>query len=149
MRQEITYNKVVNIAEDGEITVLQYVFNYSDGFKGATGNKFYPVSKSSYEESISAEMCIEYLINSGMDVPDEYKRTGFKGMVEQMSENDRATLIYDMSYDELWDILRESANLSKDDAYIFECTSGGRMFNKDFQGNVNLELSAIIREYEA
>jgi len=33
----VSYGKVVNIAEDGEITVFDGTFNYPDGFKGATG----------------------------------------------------------------------------------------------------------------
>lgn len=148
MRQATIYNKVVNISEDGEISVLADVFEYEDGFRGATGNSFYPVSKAEYEEKITEENFIEYLIDSGIELPVEYKRTGFAGMVAQMNENERANLMFDNSYSELWDMMREVAGLSEQDAYIFNCSGGGRMFDSNFQGNINPELSAIIREYE-
>lgn len=32
-RQQTDFKKVVNISEDGEITVLDYVFDHGDGFK--------------------------------------------------------------------------------------------------------------------
>lgn len=41
MKNSTVINKVVNIAEDGEITVLAELFKYENGFKGATGHKFY------------------------------------------------------------------------------------------------------------
>ena len=47
-RKETTFNKVVNVAEDGEITVLDYIFYdtlHGKPFNGATGSKFYPVSR--------------------------------------------------------------------------------------------------------
>ena len=45
--------------------------------------------------------------------------------------------------------MREELNLSKDEAYIFNCLGGGRYFDKDYQGNYNEELSQLIREIEA
>lgn len=147
-KKETTYNKVVNIAEDGEITVLDRVFEYSDDFRGATGSKFYPVSRAEYEEQTDPENVIEYLIDSGIELSEDYKRRGFEGMVEDMDSEDRESCMFDTSYREMWDYLREACGLSEDDAYIFNCVGGGRCFDKDFQGNVNPELSAIIREYE-
>jgi len=147
-RQETKYNKVVNIAEDGEITVLDGVFNYKDGFKGATGSKFYPVSKDEYNDAIEDENVIDYLVDSGIELSVYQKRNGFAGCVEQMDENEKSSLMFDTSYSELWDYLREECNLSEDEAYIFNCVGGGRCFDAKFKGNVNTELSAIIRKYE-
>lgn len=52
MKKETKYQKVVNIAEDGEITVLATVFEYTDNFKGATGHSFYPVTEADIQDHI-------------------------------------------------------------------------------------------------
>ena len=57
--------------------------------------------------------------------------------------------VFDTSYDELWDYLREELNLSEDEAYIFNWIGGGRCFDKDYQGNYNEKLSQLIREIES
>lgn len=57
--------------------------------------------------------------------------------------------VFDTSHNELWDYLREELNLSEDEAYIFNCIGGGRCFDKDFNGNINPELSILIREIES
>lgn len=149
MRESKTFKKVVNIAEDGEITVLNDVFKYTDGMQGATGSKFYPVSKEEYENRIERENVIDYLVDSGIELPNEFKRGGFNELYEAMEANSEIEeFMFDTSYSELWDYLRSECNLNEDQAYIFECVGGGRCFDKDFQGNVNPELSKIIREYE-
>lgn len=149
-KEQINYNKVVNIAEDGEITVLDYVFDHKDGFKGATGSRFYPVSKEEYEEKTSEDSIIEYLIDSGMELPEQYKRGGFEQLADAIITNgEEAETMFDTSYSELWDYLREECELSKDEAFIFTCSGSGRCFDKDFKGNVNPQLSKIIRQYES
>lgn len=148
MKTQTTYNKVVNIAEDGEITVLCDVFTYSYGMTGALGHTFYPVSKKEYEEKISDENMIEYLMDSGIQLTAEQARYGWEGVVSGMTTDEREELMFDNSYSELWDEMREAAGLDEESAHIFECTAGGRIFDKEYQGNVNPELSAIIREYE-
>lgn len=148
-RQGKTYNKVVNIAEDGEITVLVDVFEYKDGFKGATGNKFYAISKEDYLSGIEDENVIEYLINSGIELTNEQKRRGFESIVDEMGEDEKADLIFEQSCSGLWGYLRKECKLDLDSAYIFEYVGGGRCFDSNYQGNVNPKLSAIIRQYES
>lgn len=149
-KNETKYNKVVNIAEDGEITVLDYTFKHSDGFKGATGSKFYPVSQTEYDEQTERDNVIDYLIDIGMELPENFKRGGFNELYEAMlSGGEVEQCIFDTSYSELWDYLRQECGLSEDDAVIFNCVGGGRCFDKHFEGNVNTELSAIIREFES
>jgi hypothetical protein len=117
MRNQTEYNKVVNFDEEtNEITLLDHTFD-NDNFKGAIGTKFEPVSKEEYDERTEEDNAIDYLIDSGLGLPEEFKR--------------------------------EELNLSEDEAYIFNCSGGGRCFDKDFQGNVNVELSEIIREFES
>ena len=114
-KQETKYNKIVNFDEDTkEIIVLDGIFKYEDGFKGATGSKFEPVSRDEYED-----------------------------------RTDEDNFVFDTSYNELWEYLREELNLSEDEAYIFNCIGGGRCFGKDFNGNINPELSILIREIES
>ena len=150
-KQETKYNKIVNFDEDTkEITVLDGIFKYEDGFKGATGSKFEPVSRDEYEDRTDEDNFVEYLIDSGIDLPDNFKRSGFEGLAKAMIANDEVEgFVFDTSYNELWDYLREELNLSEDEAYIFNCIGGGRCFDKDFNGNINPELSILIREVES
>jgi len=57
-------------------------------------------------------------------------------------------MMFDTSYKELWDYMRQELNLNEEEAYIFNCTGGGRCFDKNFQGNINPELSKKIRNAE-
>ena len=150
-KQETKYNKIVNFDEDTkEITVLGGIFKYEDGFKGATGSKFEPVSRDEYEDRTDEDNFVEYLIDSGIDLPDNFKRSGFEGLAKAMIANDEVKdFVFDTSYNELWEYLREELNLSEDEAYIFNCIGGGRCFDKDFNGNINPELSILIREIES
>jgi len=150
-RQETKYNKIVNFDEDTkEITVLDGIFKYEDSFKGATGSKFVPVSRDEYEDRTDEDNLVEYLIDSGIDLPDNFKRSGFEGLAKAMIANDEVKdFVFDTSYSELWDYLREELNLSEDEAYIFNCIGGGCCFDKDFNGNINPELSVLIREIES
>ena len=150
-KQETKYNKIVNFDEDTkEITVLDGIFKYENGFKGATGSKFEPVSRDEYEDRTDEDNFVEYLIDSGIDLPDNFKRSGFEGLAKAMIANDEVEgFVFDTSYNELWDYLREELNLSEDEAYIFNCIGGGRCFDKDFNGNINPELSILIREIES
>ena len=149
-KEQTNYNKVVNIDEDGEITVLDYTFIHSADFKGAIGNIFYPVSKKRYDEKTETDNVIEYLIDSGLELPGHFERGGYAALVDAMEANDEIEdFMFDTSYRELWDELRKVCKLTEDEAYIFECVGGGRCFDKDFQGNVNKPLSKIIRKFES
>ena len=149
-RQETKYNKIVNFdKETNEITMLDYIFQHG-GFKGATGTKFEPITKSEYKERMQKDNVIEYLVDSGIDLPENYKRSGFNGLYKAMKQNNELeSFIFDTSYSEMWDKIRTDLKLSKNDAFIFNCIGGGRCFDKDFEGNINPELSQIIREIES
>lgn len=150
-RKQITYNKIVNFdKENGEITVLNYVFDDTlngGTSKGATGTKFEPISKERYDEETEEENIIERIIDCGLS--NDNARYGAQGVYDSMDSEQIREFAFNTSYSEMWDELREELNLNEDEAYIFNCIGGGRCFDKDFQGNVNTELSAIIREYEA
>lgn len=149
-RQETKYNKIVNFdKKTNEITMLDYIFQHG-GFKGATGTKFEPITKSEYKERMQKDNVIEYLVDSGIDLPENYKRSGFNGLYKAMKQNNELeSFIFDTSYSEMWDKIRTELKLSKNDAFIFNCIGGGRCFDKDFEGNVNPELSELIRQIES
>lgn len=149
MRTQTNYNKIVNFnKETNEITMLDYIFNHEDGFKGATGTKFEPISKSEFYDTIDPyldndkELLIYMAENWGALTCE---------MIEGVDSTEEAlkNFFFDLSYMELWDDLREELNLDENEAYIFNCSGGGRCFDKDFQGNVNTELSELIRQIES
>lgn len=148
-RKETKYNKVVNIADDGEITVLDGVFIYSDDFKGATGSKFYPVSESEYNDTINEDNVIDSFIDSGAELPKGHERNGWQSVYDAMSSDEIESFMFDTSYSELWEYLRAECGLSLEDAKIFNCVGGGRCFDANFKGNKNKALSKIIRQYES
>ena len=154
MKEQTDYNKVVNIADDGEITLLDYTFDHGDGFKGATGTMFYPVSLAQYEEQTTLE-AIEDRLEGAIpieDIPHAYtgtKKRPYKKWAQAIIDADEAgDLAFDQSDSHLWDYLRETCGHDDETAYIYECVGCGRMFNNTFEGNVNPELSAIIRDFE-
>lgn len=143
--QEI--NKVVNVDEDGEITVLQEIFNYDDGCKGATGSRFYPISEGEYEERTTREAIAEFL-EGATELYPEYD--SYEDWADAIIANgEEGEVMFDNSYSNLWDMMREECGLSEEDAYVFDCVGGGRMFDANYQGNVNPELSELIRKAES
>jgi hypothetical protein len=147
-RKETKYNKVVNFDEETkEITVLDYTFNHGDGFKGATGSIFYAVSKSEFDKTLEPylddkEELLCYMADNFGNLSSDTIR-GVDASEEALKD-----LFFDTSYSEIWDYLREATGLNEEQAYIFNCSGGGRCFDKDFNGNVNVELSQIIRDFE-
>lgn len=146
MREQTDYNLVVNVAEDNEITVLDYVFIHSDSFKGATGSVFYPISTREYEDRKSYNSLKDsYKWLWQEAVASSRTEEGLENWLEEQDFDD--DFLFDTSYSGLWDYLR-SFGFPEEDYPIFECVGGGRCFNSDFQGNINPELSIIIRKYE-
>lgn len=145
MREQQDFWKVVNRAEDGEITVLDYVFEHRGGMRGAVGSKFYPVSEREYEDRTTREAILEYL-EGAIDESEEFIENMADDIIDNGLEDE---YMFDNSYCEHWDEIREELGLDENEAYIFDCVGGGRCFEADFQGNINPELSEIIREYES
>lgn len=147
MRKQTNYYKIVNFYEESkEITILDYVFE--DGYKGAVGSVFVPVSEDEIQDTISEYEdepmeLLKYMADNGFEITS--------GLIDSLdtSREGLLNLFFDRSYSDKWDYLREELKLSEDEAVIFNCIGGGRCFNKDFEGNVNPELSPVIREYES
>jgi len=151
-RQAKNYNKVVNFdKETKEITVLEGLFEYKDGFKGAVGSVFEPISKAYYdevmEEYLNNPQAVSEYWNDNIGEPLTYNE--YEAIANDEDDVIRLCGGLDYSYGELWDYLREELKLNEEEAYMFNCIGGGRCFTKDFQGNFNKELSKLIREYES
>jgi len=108
------------------------------------------VSKEQFDETIEPYLdepmeLLKYYVEQGMGISTEMiDNIDYAATEEGLTE-----LFFDLSYNELWDYLREDLNLSQEEAYIFSCVGGGRCFDSDFKGNINPELSLIIREFES
>lgn len=141
-----TYNKVV-IVEDNIVTVLNDSFTHSDDFKGLTGTQFEIVSKDSFYNTI------EDYLDDDLEVL-EYYADNFGNVISKMiesvdsSEEALKELFFDLSYEEIWDYMREELNLSTDEAYIFNWVGGGRCFNKNDKFTHNKELEYLLEEFE-
>lgn len=143
-----SYNKIVNYNPDAkEIIVLDEVFQHSDNFKGATGSIFVAVSEGEIQETIGEYEdepmeLLKYMAENGFEINSEF--------IDSLDASRDALieLFFDLSYSDKWEDMRQELGLSENEAVIFNCIGGGRCFDKDFQGNINPELSEIIREYE-
>lgn len=58
-RQAVKYNKIVGIV-GGEIYVLDEIFNYGDGFKGATGYSMRPVFQDEIDNGNDPDTVADY-----------------------------------------------------------------------------------------
>lgn len=151
MRKSTTYNKVVNYnREENEVTILEDIFEYYDNMKGATGTVYEIITKDKYTERLN-----EYL-NNPEAVADYWKdvtgeNLSYKEVIaiaNDEGEIRQVILGIDFKPAHLGEI-RKELNLSEDNCYVITFVSAGRCFDKNFQGNVNAELSEIIRTAES
>ena len=147
MKNQTDYNKIVNYdKETNEVTLLDYTFQHSDNFKGATGTTFDIISKAEYKERMLRKNVMYQLIDCGLDK----NRAELNIMYSTMKECDEIEqFIFDLSYQNLHEYIRTELKLSKKDCYILSCGGGGRCFDSSYQGNFNTELSQIIRQFES
>ena len=151
-KEQISVWKVVNIdKETNEIEVLDYLFRDGKDFHGATGTRFEPVSKKQYKE-MTKKSYIAEMLEGCYSLDDLVKHHGTKSynvLAQRIIDNDEQdSFVFDLSYNEHWDILRECGYNEKDYP-LFNCTGGGRMLDANYKGNVSEELNAKIREYES
>lgn len=152
--KRININKVVKVVGN-EITILDSAFEYEDGFKGLTGSVFEPISKAYYKEQTKLSEVEDYLRSSVSenDIPNEYLYTDsgkisknpYKRWAKDIKEADELEqVMFDTSYEGLWDYLREELNLSEEEAYIFNCIGGGRCFTAQDKFTHNKELEKYL-----
>lgn len=146
MRTAIKINKVVKVI-DNEITVLSEAFDYGNGFKGLTGSTFDVVTEGEYWDRVN-ELLDEprALRKYWHDMTGEYLRN-YDVINISSSEEEIKNLLFDTSYSNLWDDLREQLGLTETEAYIFNCSGGGRCFEADDKFTHNVELEKYL-DYE-
>lgn len=155
--KRININKVVKVV-DNEITVLESAFDHGDGFKGLTGYFFEPISKAQYKEQTKLSEVEDYLRScvGEADIPNKFLYTDsgkisknpYKRWAKAIKEADAlGHVMFDTSYEELWDYLRDELNLSEEEAYIFNCIGGGRCLTAQDKFTHNKELEKYL-EYE-
>lgn len=151
-RQQVNYNKPVGI-KDGSIYFLNYVFNHSDNFKGATGTVLDPIT-TDYINNISNEDWIEYsrdLWKSAVETNStENSLKDFSEQIKTDSEIDGLKYPgHDTSYSELYD---EAKKHFDSNVETFNCCGGGRCFNLEllnsFDKVIDQDLIDLIKSYE-
>jgi len=151
-RQQVNYNKPVGI-KDGSIYFLNYVFDHSDNFRGATGTVLDPITNN-YIENITTEDWTEYsrdLWRSAVETNStESSLENYAKLVEDDSE--MSGLLYpghDNSYSELYD---EAKKHFDSNVETFNCSGGGRCFNLEllnsFDKVIDQDLIDLIKSYE-
>ncbi len=119
---------VFNLGAADDMEVFS-IFDYGDGFKGATGSRFELVSRAQYEEETSEENVRDnyaYLWQEAV-TSGHYKGSENDYIEELMQDVD--SLVYDNSYSHLHDSIRELLGVTEEEYPIINCSGGGRMFD--------------------
>ncbi len=152
-REEIKYNKLIG-RQDDEFVFLDYVFRHSDGFHGATGTRMRPISKSEYEDRTDRDNLKEYYEDIWRDMVSNRKTDeGLEDWIETVIRIDGVEeTAFDTSYwnSPMWDAIRKKG-YPEDEYPVFECSGGGRCFDKKMKWDevYEPELWKLIQEYEA
>lgn len=134
-RTATTYNEVLGRDEHGSVIVLDEVFEYNNGFKGATGTRFEIVSREEVEEAIEPENFEGYVHEIWqMEVSEGVTTAGLEEWTEHHFETDEEKIgyLYDNSYSHLHPAIRKAFDVAED--AVIHCTEGGRMFPDALEG---------------
>ena len=134
-RTATTYNEILGRDEHGSVIVLDEVFEYEQGCKGATGSRFEIVSREEVEEAIETENFEEYAREIWqMEVAEGVTTSGLEGWIEHHfeTEEEKIEYLYDNSYSHLHPAIREAFDVPED--AVINCTGGGRMFPGALEG---------------
>jgi hypothetical protein len=151
-RKQVDYNKPVGI-KDGSIYFLNYVFDHSDNFRGATGTVLDPIT-SNYIKNITTEDWTEYSrdlwksaveTNSTEDSLEDYA-------VKIKNESESYGQLFpghDDSYSQFHDEAKKHFDYEIE---TFNCCGGGRCFNLEllnsFDKVIDQDLIDLIKSYE-
>lgn len=134
-RTATNYNEILGRDKYGSVIVLDEVFDYGDGFKGATGSVFEIVSREEVNEVIGAEHFKEYSREIWQaDVEAGATELGLEEWISHYfgREDHRIDYMYDNSYSHLHPAIREAFNIPED--AVITSTGGGRMFPGALEG---------------
>ena len=135
-RKQTNYNKLVGRIGN-EYYFCDYIFRHSPDLKGATATILRPVSHGEYYERMdpTSSDTQDYFVELWRDaVASERTEIGLEEWIEWVLDNDGPDAIFDLSYEHLWDDLREAVpEFTEEDYPVFECISGGRCFSPDME----------------
>lgn len=134
-RTATTYNEILGRDEHGSVIVLDDVFEYDYGFKGATGTRFEIVSREEVEEAIEPGNFEDYAREIWrMEVAEGVTESGLEEWTEHYfeTEEEKIEYLYDSSYPHMHPAIREAFNVPED--AVINCTGGGRMFPGALEG---------------
>lgn len=158
-RQQQNINTLVGKSKDGDYYWLNYVFEESADFRGATGSVFRPVSEAEKEEKMDFDNAKDWLkeIWQGA-VSTGNTEQGLDGYVQEVIDIDGENAFFDLScYDNGCEIaemfnseLPENADESEK-AEFSECVGGGRCFNHKIEWDKIYDNDALTLalSYEA
>jgi hypothetical protein len=151
-RKQVDYNKPVGI-KDGSIYFLNYVFDHSDNFRGATGTVLDPIT-SNYIENITTEDWTEYSrdlwksaveTNSTEDSLEDYA-------VKIKNESESYGQLFPGHDDSYSEFHEEAKKHFDSNVETFNCSGGGRCFNLEllnsFDKVIDQDLIDLIKSYE-
>ena len=151
-RKQVDYNKPVGI-KDGSIYFLNYVFDHSDNFRGATGTVLDPIT-SNYIEKITTEDWTEYSrdlwksaveTNSTEDSLEDYA-------VKIKNESESYGQLFPGHDDSYSEFHEEAKKHFDSNVETFNCSGGGRCFNLEllnsFDKVIDQDLIDLIKSYE-
>jgi len=167
-RGEIHINKLIGVTKDGEYVALDYVFQHSDDFRGATGSSVHVVTNREYKDRTDDDSVRDYCEEIWrIMVSDRSTEQSLDEFVESFKDSDGVDSMFDQSYSYMHDACMEmhnaavrakaaeeqelpleEAEVDEDDlAYICEARGGGRMFSKEgTRGNSWADFSKLTKD---
>ena len=141
--QKTNYDALVGYNADGDAVLLCYTFNYSDGFKGATGAILELVSQEQYDEATTTEALEEYA--EELWRADAAQPNGTTLGLSDWAEMARDDLIESLFDDSYSDLVPDGGHAATN------CVAGGRIFPEALDEIVTWvapELADVIYEAE-
>lgn len=147
MNKKEKFYKMVGITKYGEHVMLNYVFEYDNGLKGAVGTLFIPVMAEEIEERSDREYLIEVY-----DLKFHWKESDSECSLNEYvdcviaEQCDKAFPFQDDSY--LNHISNDYIEKYAREGGTFECIGGGRVFSIEFETVFDQDLVNLINKYE-
>ena len=150
MKKQDDFNKLVGRIGDSYY-FCDYIFEDSNGFKGATGTVLEPVSKQQYEDDTSEDRLEERFEDCWAEaVKAKQTEQSLANYAKEVFAVNGDESVYDFSGYDSWEQLRD-IRFDEDNYPCFTCTGCGRCFysNMVFDTIYNVELWEKIKAIES
>jgi hypothetical protein len=150
------FYQIIGITTDGEVIMLDSLFDHGDGFKGACGSSFYPVTQDDIDQRNDLETVKDtygYMWQEAVkdgsteESLDDYMERFIRSYI---FNSDGLFVGHDTSY--IHHIPDSFRTEHFPDAETFECIGGGRMFDspdkRKWKVLLRPDLLALIEEQE-